>query len=158
MSLLENHTFEELTPGQRASFSKTLTETDIALFAAVSGDVNPVHMDEAFASQTLFKGRIAHGMWTAGLISAAIAMELPGPGSIYLGQTLSFRAPVRLGDTITVTLEVLEKHPEKNKVSLSCTATNQDGKTVVSGQAEVMAPTEKLAIPRPPLPKVHVEA
>lgn len=158
MSTLENHTIAELRPGQQASYEKTLTEQDIALFAAVSGDVNPVHMDEAFASQTMFKGRIAHGMWTAGLISAAIAMELPGPGSIYLGQTLSFRAPVKLGDHIRVTLTVKEIREDKRIVTLDCEAVNQHGKTVVSGQADVMAPAEKLSIPRPPLPEVTVKS
>jgi acyl dehydratase len=156
VSTLENYTFDELSIGQTASYSKTLTEEVIALFAAVSGDVNPVHMDEAFAATTMFKGRIAHGMWTGALISAAIAMELPGPGSIYLGQTLSFRAPVRLGDTITITMEVTEKKADKGFVTLACTAVNQDGTVVVKGSAEVMAPKEKLKIPRPELPKVSI--
>ena len=108
MPMLENLTFDEITVGQAASYTRTVTEDDLLLFAAVSGDVNPVHLDEAFAAGTQFKGRIAHGMYTGGLISAAIAMTLPGPGTIYLGQDLRFERPVRIGDTITVQLTVLE--------------------------------------------------
>jgi acyl dehydratase len=106
---LENFTFDELTVGQTAEYSRTLGEDDIILFAAVSGDVNPVHLDEDFARTTMFRERIAHGMYTGGLISAALAMKLPGPGTIYLGQNLKFERPVKLGDTITVQLKVLEK-------------------------------------------------
>ena len=101
MSKLTNHTFDELEIGQTASYSKTCTEEDILLFAKVSGDVNPVHLDEEFASNTQFGKRIAHGMYTGALISAALALNLPGPGSIYLGQNLKFRAPVRIGDELT---------------------------------------------------------
>lgn len=156
MSTLENKTFDEITVGQTATYSKTLTEADLALFAATSGDVNPVHLDEEFAQTTMFKGRIAHGMWTGGLISAALALELPGPGTIYLGQSLSFRAPVKLGDEITVKLEVLEKSDEMNKVTLDCQAINQNGKVVAKGTAEVMAPTEKLVLSKPELPKITI--
>jgi acyl dehydratase len=156
VSTLENKTFDEITVGQTATYSKTLTEADLALFAATSGDVNPVHLDEEFAQTTMFKGRIAHGMWTGGLISAALALELPGPGTIYLGQSLSFRAPVKLGDEITVKLEVLEKSDEMNKVTLDCQAINQNGKVVAKGTAEVMAPTEKLVLSKPELPKITI--
>lgn len=156
MSTLSNYTFDEITIGQTATYSKTLTEQDITLFAAVSGDVNPVHLDETFAATTMFKQRIAHGMWTGALISAALALELPGPGCIYLGQSLSFRAPVMLGDEITVKLEVIEKDESKNKVTLSCEAINQKGKVVVKGTADVMAPTEKLSIAKPELPSITI--
>ena len=156
MSTLQNFTFDEIEIGQTATYSKTLTEDDLTLFAAVSGDVNPVHLDAEFAATTMFKERIAHGMWTGGLISAAIALELPGPGTIYLGQNLSFRAPVKLGDTITVTLEVTAKHDDKKFVTLSCVATNQAGKAVVKGEAQVMAPAEKLNIPAPALPAISI--
>ena len=156
MSTLSNFTFNEITIGQTATYSKTLTEADITLFAAVSGDVNPVHLDESFAATTMFKQRIAHGMWTGALISAALALELPGPGCIYLGQSLSFRAPVMLGDEITVKLEVTEKEEGKNKVTLACQAVNQNGKVVVKGTAEVMAPTEKITIAKPELPNITI--
>ncbi len=156
MSNLENFTYDEITIGQTATYSKTLTEDDLVLFAAVSGDVNPVHLDAEFAATTMFKERIAHGMWTGGVISAAIALELPGPGTIYLGQNLSFRAPVKVGDTITVTLEVTDKVDDKKFVTMKCTATNQHGKAVVKGEAQVMAPTEKVSMPAPALPSINI--
>lgn len=154
MSTLSNFTYDEITIGQTASITKTLTDEDTKLFAAASGDVNPVHLDEEFAKTTMFKQRIAHGMWTGGLISAVLAMELPGPGTIYLGQNLSFRAPVFIGDTITITLEVTAKDDEKGWVTLSCLAENQKGKAVAKGEAQVIAPTEKFSMERPELPKV----
>lgn len=150
--MLENITFDEITIGQQATYSKTLTELDVALFAATSGDVNPVHLDEAYASTTMFKGRIAHGMWTGGLVSAALAMKLPGPGTIYLNQNLKFTAPVRIGDTITVELTVTAKREDRKFVTLDCQVRNQAGKTVASGVAEVIAPTEKLRLEAPKLP------
>jgi len=156
MTMLENFTFEEIAVGQQARYARTVGEDDLLLFAAVSGDVNPVHLDEEFAAGTQFKGRIAHGMYTGGLISAAIAMTLPGPGTIYLGQDLRFERPVRVGDTITVELEVLEKSAEKNLVKLQTVARNQNGKVVVSGTASVMAPGQKLRIERPAAPKVTI--
>src|SRR5690554_2478729 len=109
MSMLENRTYEELSVGDTASVTHLVSERDLILFATVSGDVNPVHLDEEFAAATPFKGRIAHGMLSGALISAAIACELPGPGSIYIGQELSFLRPVRLGDDIRIELEILEK-------------------------------------------------
>lgn len=157
MSKLENYTFDDLEMGQTASITRTVTDHDIRLFAAVSGDTNPVHLDAEFAAGTMFKERIAHGMYTGGLISAAIAMEMPGPGTIYLGQELRFERPVKLGDTITITLEVIEKIDGKNFVKLKTTATNQDGKVVVSGTATVMPPKEQLTMPRLPEPKVTLE-
>ena len=157
MSNLSNFTYDEITVGQQASYSRTVDEQGVKLFAAVSGDVNPVHLDAGFAAGTMFKQRIAHGMFTGGLISAAIAMELPGPGTIYLGQDLSFRAPVFIGDTITVSLTVTDKRDDKKFVTLSTVATNQHGKVVVKGQAQVMAPAEKLDIPRPAMPNVTVD-
>ena len=153
---LSNYTYDEIFIGQTASYTKQVNDKDIQLFAAVSGDVNPVHLDEEFAAKTPFKGRIAHGMLTGAIISAALALELPGPGTIYLGQTLRFRLPVKIGDTITVQLEVTEKRDDKKFVTLDCKAVNQRGKTVASGSAEVMAPSEKLLIPRPALPKVEL--
>lgn len=115
------------------------------MFAAVSGDRNPVHLDAAYAATTQFKERIAHGMLSGALISAAIATVLPGPGTIYLGQTLRFTRPVKLGDDLKVELEVLEKLP-KNRVRMATRVFNQAGKQVVDGEAEIMAPEEKLSV------------
>lgn len=154
MSTLQNFTFDELSIGQSATTTRTVTEQDVLLFAAVSGDVNPVHLDEEFAAGTQFKGRIAHGMYTGGLVSAALAMELPGPGTIYIGQELRFERPVRIGDTLTVELTVEELIPEKKFVKIRTVVLNQSGKPVLSGMATVMAPTQKLRIPRPEAPRV----
>lgn len=158
MNELTNYTFDELLIGQRAEYTKRVDERDIQLFAAVSGDVNPLHLDAEYAATTDFGERIAHGMLTGAFISAALALELPGPGTVYLGQSLRFRRPVRIGDEITVRLEVTEKREDKGFVTLSCDAVNQDGKSVVTGTAEVMAPREKLRLPRPPLPTVTTGA
>jgi 3-hydroxybutyryl-CoA dehydratase len=129
--------FEDLEVGQSAEYSKTVTETDVALFAGVTGDFNPVHVNEVVAAKSRFGGRIAHGMLSAGLISAAIANRIPGPGAIYLGQTLKFTAPVRIGDTVTVSLVVLELMSKK-RVRLSTNCTNQKGETVIEGEATVL--------------------
>jgi 3-hydroxybutyryl-CoA dehydratase len=153
MSQLSNFTFDELSLGQKASFTKQVTEQDVVLFAAVSGDVNPVHLDEAFAAKTMFGGRIAHGMLSGAVISAALAMEMPGPGVIYLGQTLRFTRPVRIGDEVTAKLEVTEKREGKGIVKLACEVVNQDGKVVVSGEATVLAPVEKIIMEKPELPR-----
>ena len=133
--------FEDITVGQTAEYSKKITDADVMMFAEVTGDFNPVHTDEEAAAKTRFGGRIAHGMLSAGLISAAIAGKLPGPGSIYLGQTLKFTAPVRLDDTVTTTIEVIELL-SKNRVRLSTTCRNQKGETVVEGEATVMVVSE----------------
>ncbi len=156
MTTLHNFTFDEIQIGQTTTYSKTLGERDLVLFAEVSGDVNPVHLDPEFAATTMFGERIAHGMWTGALISAALALQLPGPGTIYLGQTLSFRAPVKLGDTITVKLTVTEKRDDKKFVTLECEATNQHGKTVAKGPAQVIAPTEKFERAAPQLPTITI--
>ena len=128
----------ELTVGQKASFTKTISETDVYLFAGISGDINPAHLNENYAKDTFFKGRIAHGMLSASLISAVIGVQLPGPGSIYSSQTLNFLAPVRFGDTITATAEIKEIFTEKNRVTLKTYCTNQDGTVVTIGEALVL--------------------
>jgi len=156
MSVLENHTFDELRVGQRARYSKTLSEEDVTLFAVVSGDVNPVHLDADYAAGTPFRQRIAHGAWTGALISAALALELPGPGTIYLGQTLNFHAPVRIGDSIAIELEVTALGEDKPVVTLDCRAVNQEGRVVASGEARVLAPTERVRCPAPELPPVRI--
>ena len=157
MPKLANVTYDEITVGQTASYSRLVEERDIALFAAVSGDVNPVHLDADFAAGTVFGERIAHGMLTGAFISAALAMELPGPGTVYLGQSLRFRLPVKIGDTLTVTLEVTDKQDRRNIVTLDCRAHNQAGKLVATGTAEVMAPAQKISIERPQPPRVRID-
>ena len=157
MSQLSNHTFDEITIGQTASFSRVIGEQEILLFAAASGDVNPVHLDEEYAAGTLFKERIAHGMLTGAIISAALALELPGPGTIYLGQSLRFRMPVKIGDELTARLQVTEKREDRKFVTLDCSVTNQHGKVVANGTAEVIAPVDRISIERPPLPGIHIE-
>jgi 3-hydroxybutyryl-CoA dehydratase len=156
MTQISNFTYDEITIGQSASYTKQVRERDVQMFAEISGDKNPVHLDEEFAAGTQFGERIAHGMLTGAFISAAIAMELPGPGSIYLGQTLRFTRPVKLGDTITVNIEVTAKKDKRQFVTLACEAINQEGKTVASGEAEVMAPKEKLEMPAPTVPQFVV--
>jgi 3-hydroxybutyryl-CoA dehydratase len=130
--------FDELYVGQAAEFTKTVTETDVVMYAGLTGDFNPMHVDEVAASQTRFGSRIAHGMLTAGFISACIGMKLPGTGSIYLGQTLKFTAPVRIGDTVTARLEVIELVPEKKRLRLTTTCSNQQGQVVIEGEATIM--------------------
>lgn len=156
MSQLGNFTYDEISIGQTAHYSKRIEEQDVKLFAALSGDVNPLHLDAEYAAGTPFGERIAHGMLTGALISAALAMELPGPGTIYLGQSLKFRLPVKMGDTITVSLEVIDKQDRRRVVTLYCKACNRAGKVVASGTAEVIAPPQKLRLERPPLPQVAI--
>lgn len=157
MSQLSNHTYDEITLGQTATYTKSVQEQDVQMFAAVSGDANPVHLDPDFARSTQFGERIAHGMLTGAYISAALAMELPGPGTIYLNQSLRFRLPVKLGETLTVKLEVTDKKDRRKLVTLSTNVYNQDEKLVAAGSAEVMAPVEKLTIDAPALPIVSVQ-
>lgn len=156
METVTNRPFSEINTGDRCERRHTVTAQDLQLFAAVSGDRNPVHLDAEYAATTPFKGQIAHGMFTGALISAALAMDLPGPGTVYLGQNLSFRKPVMIGDSLTVLLEVTNKHDSKPIVTLACTVTNQDDKVVATGEATVMAPTEKMTIPVPELPAITI--
>ena len=131
----------EFTVGEKfTTLSKTVTETDVILFAGITGDLNPAHVNEVASSQTMFKGRIAHGMLSAGFISAVLGMYLPGPGTIYLGQELKFTKPVRIGDTITATATITEMIVEKNIIKLETICTNQNGEVVTKGVATVMPP------------------
>lgn len=131
---------EDLQVGQSASYAKTVTEADIVLFAGISGDTNPVHLNQDYASGTMFKSRIAHGMLSAGFISAVLGTKLPGPGAIYISQQLKFKAPVRIGDTVTATATVTSIVPEKKRVTLSTVCTV--GETVViDGEAVIMVPS-----------------
>jgi 3-hydroxybutyryl-CoA dehydratase len=135
----EGYSIDELEVGQSASMRKTVTEADVVLFAGVTGDFNPAHIDEEYAQESMFKGRIAHGMMSAGFISAVLAMKLPGPGTIYLGQTLQFKAPVRIGDTVTATVTVTEINLEKKIVKLDTVCTVAS-KPVVKGDCTMMKP------------------
>lgn len=150
---LTNRTFDELEIGESASLTRFVSEDDIKLFAATSGDVNPAHLDAAYAATDIFGHVVIHGMWTAALLSTLLGTQLPGPGTIYLGQDLRFRRPVAPGDTVTATVTVREKGPDK-RVVLDTLCVNQHGKEVLSGQATVIAPTEKLSLPRIPVPEV----
>jgi 3-hydroxybutyryl-CoA dehydratase len=134
--------FEDLSVGQSASFGKTVTEADILMFAAVSGDTNPVHINAEIAAGTMFKERIAHGMLSAGLISAVLGTRLPGPGTIYLSQTLKFRAPVRIGDTVTATATVSALDAAKKRATLTTICTVA-GKPVLEGEALVLVPSRE---------------
>jgi phosphotransacetylase/acyl dehydratase len=154
---IENRVFDAIALGDSASLVRTLTRDDIALFAIVSGDVNPAHLDPSYAQTDLFHRIIAHGMWGGGLISAVLGTKLPGPGTIYLSQDLHFRAPVGIGDTITATVTVREKRPDKHIVVLDCVCTNQDGRQVITGTAEVKAPDAMLRLPRAVLPEVQLQ-
>ncbi len=156
MNRIENRTFDELQIGESASLIRTLTYKDIELFAIMSGDVNPAHVDEEFAKSDMFHHIIAHGMWGGALISTVLGTELPGPGAIYLAQSLRFRHPVSVGDTLTVTVRVTEKSAEKRRVVLDCQASNQTGDVVISGTAEVIAPSEKISRERVVLPEVRL--
>lgn len=138
--MITGKTMDQIKVGDAAEFAKTVTETDIYLYAGITGDFNPAHVNEAYAKTTFFKTRIAHGMLTAGFISAILANQLPGPGTIYLKQELSFLAPVRIGDTITGRVEVLELITDKNKLRLKTTCVNQDNVVVLTGEALVSPP------------------
>jgi phosphate butyryltransferase len=153
---IENRTFEEMTIGETASLSHTVTQRDIDLFATVTGDVNPAHVDPTYAATDMFHHIIIQGMWGAGLISATLGTRLPGPGTIYLGQDLRFRHPVSIGDTITSTVTVREKKAAKGDVTLDCVCTNQKGEAVITGSAFTRAPTDKVRVKRVALPYVRV--
>ena len=131
--------FEDLELGMEASFQKLVTEADINAFAEVTGDKNPVHLDADYAAKTIFKERIAHGMLTASYISAVFGMEMPGPGVIYVSQTLNFRAPVKIGQTVTAKVKVVELFPAKRRARFECICT-ADGTTVLEGEAMLMVP------------------
>jgi 3-hydroxybutyryl-CoA dehydratase len=139
MEELRGKYLEEIGEGMTAVFSKTVTEADIVLFAGITGDTNPVHLDEEFAKPTMFKGRIAHGMLTAGFISTVFGTKLPGPGCIYLSQTLKFKAPVRIGDTVRARVTVSAVDRDKGRVTFATTC--HVGETIVlDGEAQLMVP------------------
>ena len=154
--LIENLTYTELHIGQSATMVRTITMDDINAFALVSGDINPTHVDAAYASGTGFHSVIAHGMFAGALISTVLGTEFPGPGTIYLEQTLRFQRAVRLGDTLTITLTILEKDDVTYNVRLDCKVMNQHGEQVVGGEALVRAPTQKVQRARMIMPTLHL--
>ena len=137
--MARGRTIDEIQIGDSASFTKTLGETDTYLYAGISGDLNPAHINQAESENTMFGGRIVHGMLSAGLISAVLGMQLPGPGTIYMGQELAFKAPVKFGDTITASVTAQEK-VKGRFVKFETVCTNQDGTVVIDGVATVMPP------------------
>ncbi len=157
MRYIENRTYDEIAVGDHAELVRTLTPQDIQLFAIMSGDVNPAHVDASYAKTDMFHGIIAHGMWGGALISTVLGTELPGPGTIFLDQSLKFEAPVALGDTVTVRVQVTEKL-KKGRLVLTCTCKNEDGTMVIDGVARVLAPRDKVRRPRVTLPEVQLHA
>ncbi len=136
--MVNDRPFEKIQVGDKASFTKTISEADIYAFAGITGDFNPVHVNEEFARKGRFKKRIAHGMLSASLISTVIGTDLPGANTIYMSQEVKFTAPVYIGDTLTAEAEVVEKREDKRILTLKTTVVNQDGKLVVDGQAKAM--------------------
>ena len=153
---IENKTFDEIKVGDSASLQRTLDVKDIQLFAVMSGDVNPAHVDAEYAASSMFHEVIAHGMWGGSLISTVLGTLYPGPGTVYIDQSLHFSRPVTIGDTITVTVTVKEKFERTRHVTLDCVCTNQEGRVVIRGTAEVLAPTEKVRRRRAKLPEVRL--
>jgi len=138
-------TIDEIKLNETSEFSKTISESDVYLYAGVTGDLNPAHINEEYAKETFFKTRIAHGMLGAGLISTVLGTRLPGPGTVYVRQELNFLAPIRIGDTVTARVEVIEIFTEKKQVRLKTTCSKQDGTMVLDGEAIVSAPRPKKA-------------
>lgn len=155
---IRNRTFAQIAVGDTAAIERTLTAADIQLFAVMSGDLNPQHLDPAFAASTRYHGVIAHGMWGAALISAVLGTRLPGPGTIYRAQTLKFLAPVHIGDTLTIRVTVTAMDPATQRVTLDCTCIDQAGHCAIRGEAEVQAPVEPIVRPRAALPEVRLSA
>jgi phosphate acetyltransferase len=153
---VENFTFDDIALGQSARLLRTLTLGDVQAFAAVSGDTNPAHLNAEYANDTLLHGVIAHGMWGGALISALLGTQFPGPGTIYLDQVLHFTKPVRIGDTLTVTATVTSKDDAKKQVELDCQVINQKGVRVLHGTARVLAPTQKVRLPKISAPHIQL--
>ena len=156
MQWMENVTFDKLEVGHSARLLRTVTLEDIQAFAAVSGDINPAHLNPEYADATMFHGVIAHGMLGAALISALFGTQFPGPGTIYLGQELKFTKPVRIGDTLTVLATVAEKDEERKRVKMDCLVTNQNGEVVLKGAANLMPPTQKVKVAKIDAPQIQL--
>jgi phosphotransacetylase/acyl dehydratase len=154
--VIENKTYDEISIGDEAFLEKRLTMEDIKLFAIMSGDVNPAHVDDDFAKSSRFQEIIAHGMWGGALISTVLGTQLPGPGTVYLGQTLSFKAPVMLGDVLRVIVRVNQMDDKHHHIVFACRCENQRGDTVIEGEARVLAPTKKVSRQRTVMPEVRL--
>lgn len=153
---IENRTYDEIRIGDQAHLTHTLTAEDIQLYAIMSGDVNPAHVDPEYAHSSMFREVIAHGMWGGSLISTVLGTQFPGPGSIYVSQSLHFDHPLTIGDTVTVTLTCRDKIERNKHILFDCLCTNQDGIEVIRGSAEVKAPTEKISRPRVAMPQITI--
>ena len=153
---IENRTYVEIQVGDQSVLTRTLRPEDIQLFAIMSGDVNPAHVDPEYARSSLFHEVIAHGMWGGALISTVLGTEFPGPGTIYISQTLKFSRPVKVGDTITITVTCMQKFDHNKHIVFDCVCTNQDGLKVIRGEAEVLAPTEKIKRARMAMPEITI--
>ena len=155
-SFLESRTFDEINIGDSSSLARTLHQEDIQLFAVMSGDINPAMVDPEYAHSGMFREVIAHGMWSASLISTVLGTQIPGPGTILINQSVRFVRPVTLGDTVTITTTVKQKFPHNQHILFDCVCTNQEGMEVVVGTAEVLPPREKLRTRRMALPDVTI--
>jgi len=153
---IENRTFDEIQVGDRAVLTRTLRPEDIQLFAIMSGDVNPAHVDPEYAHSSMFHEVIAHGMWGGALISTVLGTEFPGPGTIYVSQTLKFSRPVKVGDTITIAVKCTQKFDHNKHMVFDCLCVNQDSLKVIAGEAEVLAPTEKIKRARVAMPEITI--
>lgn len=153
---IENRTFDEIQVGDHAQLMRTLRPQDIHLFAALSGDVNPTHVDAEYARSGQFREIVGHSMWGSTLISSVLGTEFPGPGTVYISQNLNFLRPVTIGDTLTITVTCREKFAHNRHIVFDCVALNQDGNKIIEGAAEVLAPTDKVRRARVDLPEVTV--
>jgi phosphate acetyltransferase len=154
---ITNKTYDEIKTGDSATLTRTLTKQDIQLFATVTGDMNPAHLDEAYAKTDIFHQIVGHGMWTASMFSVLLGMQLPGPGTLYLGQTLKFLKPVHLGDTITASVKAIKKDDKHKHITFETLCANEDGEHVLEGEALVLAPSEKISWDALPLPEVQIK-
>jgi phosphate acetyltransferase len=155
---IENRTYDEIAIGDSARLVRTLRPEDIQMFAIMSGDFNPTHVDPEYARSSAFREVVAHGMWGGALISNVLGTQFPGPGTVYVGQTLNFARQVRIGDTITVNITCRRKFDHSHHIVFDCLCTNQDGQTVIEGSAEVLAPTEKIRRPKADLPEFRLSS
>jgi phosphotransacetylase/acyl dehydratase len=154
---ITNKTYNEIKIGDSATLTRTLTKQDIQLFATVTGDMNPAHLDEAYAKTDIFHQIVGHGMWTASMFSVLLGMQLPGPGTLYLGQTLKFLKPVTLGDTITASVKVLKKDDKHQHITFETLCSNEKGDHILEGEALVLAPSEKIQWETLPMPEVQIK-
>lgn len=154
---ITNKTYDEIKIGDTAEVTRTLTKQDIQLFATVTGDLNPAHLDESYAKTDIFHQIVGHGMWTASMFSVLLGMQLPGPGTLYLGQTLKFLKPVHLGDTITAAVIALKKDDKHKHITFKTRCTNEHGELVLEGEALVLAPSKKISWDALPLPEVQIK-